>query len=70
MVIRFFLKLLLLAGIMFLIDHALSDVLLHGLDRYDGLDKKPEILCVGHSHTICGIDEMQLAKGIGRPVAK
>jgi hypothetical protein len=65
MAIRFFLKLLLLAAIMFLIDHALSGVLLNGLDRYDGLDKKPEILCIGHSHTICGIDDMQLAKGLG-----
>jgi hypothetical protein len=69
--IRFFLKLLMLAGIMFLVDHALSGLLLHGLDRYDGLDKKPTILCIGHSHTICGIDDMLLSKGLdGIPVTK
>jgi hypothetical protein len=56
---------LLLAGIMFMIDHVISNVLLNGLDKYDGLDKKPEVLCIGHSHTICGIDDMQLAKGLG-----
>jgi hypothetical protein len=61
---------MLLTAIMFVVDRGLADVLKRGLDRYDGFDAKPEILCVGHSHTACGIDERHLAAGLGVPVAK
>jgi len=70
MIFRLFAKVLLLAVIMFLVESGLGDLLKIGLDRYDGLDRKPDILCIGNSQTISGIDENRLALGLGVPVTK
>lgn len=38
--------------------------------RYYGLDKPAQILCVGHSHMVLGIDAERLERELGVPVAK
>lgn len=41
-----------------------------GMDRYYGLNRPARILCVGHSHTVLGIDARRMEKELGVPVAK
>lgn len=41
-----------------------------GLERYFGLNDPAPVLCVGHSHTVLGIDKMGMEKALGLPVAK
>lgn len=57
--------------LLFLIgDMGLSQLLKIGLDRYYGLNKQAEILCVGHSHTVLGIDTRRMETDLGVPVSK
>jgi len=51
-------------------DRLLSIPLRGGLDRYYGLDQDNELLLVGHSRTVLGIDEELLEKELGVPVSK
>lgn len=58
-------------GILFFAgDIAISHVLKQGMDRYYGLDKAAQILCVGHSHIVLGVDAERLERELGVPVAK
>jgi hypothetical protein len=41
-----------------------------GMDQYYGMDKPAEILCIGHSHTVLGIDAARIEEELGLPVAK
>lgn len=54
----------------FLGDMVLFHVLKAGMDHYYGMDKRAEVLCVGHSHTVLGIDAERLEKELGVPVSK
>jgi len=63
-------KLLIFAIIVFVLDRGISALLQRGLDRYYGLDKQASVLCIGHSHTMLGIDGTRLEQGLGVPVAK
>lgn len=63
-------RVLIIAALFLLGDIAIFHVLKAGLDRYYGLNKPAKILCVGHSHTVLGIDADRLEKEIGMPVAK
>jgi hypothetical protein len=57
--------------VLFLIgDFAVFHVLKSGMDRYYGLDKPAQVLCVGYSHTVLGIDAERMEKNLGVPVAK
>jgi len=57
--------------IFFLIgDFAIFKILKTGLDHYYGMNKQAEVLCIGNSHTVAGIDAGRLEKEIGMPVAK
>lgn len=57
--------------ILFLVCDYLLFALLHsGMIRYFNLDRHADVLCVGHSHTVLGIDERLLEKKINRPVTK
>ena len=68
--VRFILKLFLIALLFLLLDRAVNLVLRTGLDRYYGLDRGAEVLCIGHSHTMLGIDRAKLEQSLGVPVAK
>lgn len=57
--------------ILFLIgDFVIFKVLRAGLDIYYGMDKPAEVLCIGNSHTVSGIDAGKVEKEMGVPVAK
>lgn len=47
--------------VIFLLDYGICAFLDVGLRRYFGLDKPAQVVCVGHSRTILGIDETLLA---------
>lgn len=51
-------------------DRALAFFLTNGLERYFGLDVPAEVLLIGHSHTVLGIDKVALEKRLDVPVAK
>ena len=67
---RFLLKAGLLLVLFVVLDRLAGWVLLRGLDRYYGLDQPAAVLCVGHSHTVLGINKVALEKTLGVPVAK
>jgi len=67
---RFFGKALLLLLLFICLDRLLGGILRAGLDRYYGLDQPAVVLCVGHSHTVLGIDKVYLERELGVPVAK
>lgn len=51
-------------------DRAIYAVLSHGLATYYGLNKDAQVLCVGYSHTVLGLDATALQRTLGLPVAK
>lgn len=63
---KFFLMLLLVVGA----DRLVGALLKTGLDRYFGLQNGAEVLLVGHSHTMLGIDTELLEQALGVTVAK
>jgi hypothetical protein len=68
--VRFAWKGVLLVGLFLLADRGLGMFLLAGLKTYYGLDRPAEILCIGHSQTVLGIDKIELEKRLGMHVAK
>ncbi len=42
----------------------------NGMGKYYGLNKNARILCVGHSHTVLGIDSKRMEKELSLPVSK
>ncbi|HNW77057.1 MAG TPA: hypothetical protein PKJ28_09255 [Bacteroidales bacterium] len=57
--------LILFAGL----DYLLSSLAMTGLEKYFGLDRPADILCIGHSHTVLGIDKSLLEKHTGKRIA-
>jgi len=53
-----------------ILDYGICAFLVRGLQRYFGLDQPVQVLCVGHSRTILGIDEALLSRLLGAAVAK
>jgi hypothetical protein len=51
-------------------DIVVFHILKNGLDHYYGLDKSAQILCVGHSHTVLGLDTERIQTELGVPVSK
>jgi hypothetical protein len=66
----FLLKALLLVALFLCLDRLIGHILLGGLERYYGLNEPAVVLCVGHSHTVLGIDKVALERALGVPVAK
>lgn len=66
----FFYKSIIIIVLFFFCDYLLFHLLHFGMIQYFSFDKKAEILCIGHSHTVLGIDEQQLEKKSGRTVTK
>lgn len=67
---RFLGKSLLFAALFLTLDRLAGWFFLRGLDHYYGLDVPAQVLCVGHSHTVLGIDKVALEQALGVPVAK
>lgn len=67
---RFLGKSLLLAALFLTLDRLAGWSFLRGLEHYYGLDVPAQVLCVGHSHTVLGIDKVALEQALGVPVAK
>lgn len=67
---RFLIKLSAFFFILLVLDRTGAAWLKKGMDRYYGLDKPAEILCVGHSRVVWGIDEALLEERLNRAVAK
>jgi len=68
-------KHILLKALLLLILFVVGDMLVFrtlkaGMDQYYGMDKPAEILCIGHSHTVLGVDAVRMEKELGLPVAK
>ena len=51
-------------------DRVIYTALSHGLATYYGLNKDAQVLCVGYSHTVLGIDANALERELDQPVAK
>lgn len=51
-------------------DYLVFTTLKRGMDNYYGMDKEAKVLCVGHSHTVLGIDAERLEEELHVPVAK
>ena len=52
------------------LDWGIGSILEKGMRRYFGMDRKVDILCVGHSRTVLGIDAQLLERQTGLKVAK
>lgn len=63
-------RLALFLALLLAVDFGVSRLLLAGVERYFGLDDKAELLVVGHSHTVLGIDKIGLEQDMGLRVAK
>jgi hypothetical protein len=68
--IRFAWKAILLVVLFLAVDRGVGLFLTSGLKTYYGLDRPAEILCIGHSQTVLGIDKVELEKRLGMKVAK
>jgi len=62
---RYLLKGCLFFFILLVLDHGLAMFFTAGLRRYFGFDRKTDILCVGHSQTLLGINERELGRQLG-----
>lgn len=65
-----FFKLTIVLTLFFLGDAVIYGFLKHGMDHYYGMDKQAQILSVGHSHSVLGIDAERIEKELRVPVAK
>jgi hypothetical protein len=67
---RFLLRLVLFLALLLAVDRGLATLLHAGLERYFGLHAPAEVLLIGHSHTMLGVDHELLARELELPVAK
>lgn len=67
---RYLRRYALFLALLLLCDFLIGALLKEGLDRYFGLDAPAPVLCVGHSHTVLGIDKTGLQNQLNLPVAK
>jgi hypothetical protein len=67
---KFVVKLLLFLALVLAISEAGAAILRRGVFRYFGIDRPVDLLIIGHSHAIRGIDERILSTGTGMRVAK
>lgn len=66
----FLIKLIIFIALVFTIDRGLNFFLKEGMYRYFGLDKSAEVLLIGHSHTVLGIDKEIIEDKLNINVAK
>lgn len=67
---KFFIKLFIFLVILFSLDRGIAYFLNLGLYKYFGLNQNSEILLVGHSHTVLGLDKVLMEKELDLKVSK
>lgn len=67
---RFLTKFLILCLLLIGLDRASGAILCAGLEKYLGIEEPSEVLLVGHSHTMLGLDSDDLGHQTGKTVAK
>jgi hypothetical protein len=68
--LKILLRILFTITLFIVVDYLIFNTLFTGLQKYYGLDKKSKILCVGHSHTVLGIDSKKMTEKLNMPVSK
>jgi len=63
-------KYILFILILFAVDYSISYFLTEGLKKYYGFNTQPEILLIGHSHTMLGLNKNMIEAGLHCKVAK
>lgn len=63
-------KILIAIAVFFFLDFAISSLLKEGLNKGFGLRQESEILIVGHSHMMMGVDRDKLEKGLKCKISK
>ena len=66
----FAVKLVVFLLVLLAADRVLAWALKSGVDKYFGLDRSAEVLLVGNSHTVLGVDKVGLGSRLGMQVAK
>jgi hypothetical protein len=66
----YFVKYLLFVLLFFIVDFSISYFLANGLNKYYGLNTASKILCIGHSHTMLGLDKNMIEDKMHCKVAK
>lgn len=67
---KFFIKLIIFLIILFSLDRGIAYFLNDGLYKYFGLSQNSEILLIGHSHTVLGLDKVLMEKELSLMVSK
>ena len=67
---KLFSKIILFILLFFLADFLVAFALQKGMEKYYGLNKNSKILCIGHSHTVLGIDTKRMENELSTPVTK
>jgi len=67
---KIILKFIIFFTLLFIADRSISYFILEGLYKYYGFNKSAEILLIGHSHTMLGIDEVLMERELNVNVAK
>ncbi|QLG44573.1 SGNH/GDSL hydrolase family protein [Costertonia aggregata] len=67
---NFILKLIAFTALFFILDFCISKFLLNGLEKYYGLNDDTEIVLVGHSHLMLGVDKRKMERELGVGVSK
>ena len=63
-------KIIIVILITIILDNSVFYILLTGINKYFGFNKHADILCIGHSHTVLGIDADLLSKLLHKKVVK
>lgn len=67
---KYIIRFIIAVAILFGIDYIISSLLKIGLDKGMGLNEHSQILIVGHSHLMMGLDKDSLEKGLACKVSK
>lgn len=54
----------------FVLDAVINSLMMHGVKNYYGLNGKPQILLVGHSHLMLATDKARMERELGMPISK
>lgn len=67
---RLVIILLSVIALFFLCDFTIYKFMRHGIDNYFGLNQKSQILLIGHSHLMLGVDKSRMEKELGMKISK
>lgn len=67
---RLIIVIIILVAAFFALDFAIDRAMMHGIKNYYGLNQKPDILLLGHSHLMLATDKQRMEKELGMRVSK